>query len=81
MLAKRAVAYWVEFYNGTDDWKIIDMTIRIFDKKSGNYKDYDTDTTSVMPRHKGSLEFFPYEFPKNYEWGISRVRGYKITGQ
>lgn len=71
-------------FNGSEDWHITELTVRIKDKLTQAQRDYittvrlwDSITTDLRPLSKGEFSFTPYEFPKDWDWYIVGGRGYQ----
>lgn len=71
-----------DIHNNNEDWYISSLVIRIMDKDSDKYKDYNVavkgnDGGAVPPLSKGGFYFNVYSVTKNWAWDIVGGSGYK----
>lgn len=74
-----------EIYNGNSDWIINKLLIRITDKKTNKYKDYETTVytgtapfliRNISPLSKGTFTIEPFKLPNDMSWYIKGGTGY-----
>lgn len=73
-----------KIFNGSD-WHISTLKIAIKDNTSGKTREYTTKAKNIedynfaplAPNKAGWFSFVPYNFPKNFVWGIVGGDGYK----